>query len=98
MAETNPTAPGKETSEWTLTKILQLAAGVMVAVGASLSALHEQFPDVIWLSVAMTAVGGLVGLLSQLGYVKARTALKATMIQSGLNSTSIIPPPSKPNP
>lgn len=92
MSETNPTAAGKETTEARTTKIIQLVAAIFAAVGAALASLHEQFPDVVWLSIAMNLVGGIVALGAQLGLVKSRTVIKATMIQQGMGNGVVKPP------
>jgi uncharacterized protein (DUF983 family) len=79
---TNPTAPGGETSEGKLTKYIQIFCGVLVVAAGALTGLQTQFPNIIWLQVAATLVAGLVSLLTQLGFVKSRTIIKAEMISA----------------
>lgn len=80
MAETNPTAAGNETSEGKLSKYIQIACGLLVVVAGALTALHEQFPEIVWLSMAATGVAGTVSLFTQLGFLKSRTLIKTAMI------------------
>ena len=97
MSDTNPMAAGSSTTEAKTTKVIQLVAGIFAAVGAALATLHEQFPDVVWLSIAMNLVGGIVALGAQLGLVRSRTIIKATAIQQGLGngvtSGTLVKPP-----
>ncbi len=80
MAETNPTAAGAETSEGKLSKYIQIACGLLVVAAGSLTALQTQFPNVVWIQVAAMCIGGLVSLLTQLGYLKSRTIVKTAML------------------
>lgn len=82
MAETNPAAPGGETSEGKLAKYIQIFCGLLVVVAGALTALHEQFPGIVWVSMATTAVAGLVSLFTQLGYLKSRTLVKTAMLSA----------------
>lgn len=79
---TNPTAPGSETSEGLWNKIIQIACAVVVVVATALTALQAQFPNVVWVQVAMSAVAGLVSILTQLGYLKSRTLIKTAIISA----------------
>lgn len=80
--ETNATAPGSATSEGAWNKVIQIACGVVMTASVALTALQEQFPSVVWIQLAAMAVAGIVSVLTQLGYLKSRTIIKAAMIAS----------------
>lgn len=94
---TNPAATGSTTTEAKTTRVIQIVAGVLAAAGAALGALQEQFPDSKWIALGAMAIGGLVTLLTQLGLIKSRTIIKATMISNGLPSGVVqTPAPTEP--
>lgn len=80
MSETNPTAPGGQTSEGRMAKYIQVACAVLLVAAGALTTLQERFPGVVWLQVAATGVAGIVSLFTQLGLLKSRTLIKTAMI------------------
>lgn len=87
----NPLAPGEQTSEFWLTKVLTVAGGVVTAIGASLASLQQAFPDSKWIGAALMVVGTLTSVLTALGYIRGRSLVKAAAITTDTPPMGILP-------
>jgi hypothetical protein len=56
--------------------------GACEVAAVALTKLHELYPDVMWISMTMSVVGGLVAVMSALGYSRSRALVKVAQIKS----------------
>lgn len=87
--------PGKNTSEFSLTKLIVIAGFVVTLIGALLQGLQETgvLEGVAWVPTVVMAIGMATALLKGLGYTAGRTTLKAAeLTQKGtVAAASLIP-------
>lgn len=94
MADTNPLASGKTTSEYSVTLIASILSILVTVVGVA-----SNFIDVAkqagvggkWFTIAATVVGTLGTILSALGYQVARSNVKTAAIAAGAVPTPVTP-------
>lgn len=82
MAETTPTASGMTTSEGKLTLFAMVLGTLLEALAGVLHTLQDAGHAAPWFPAVLAIVGVLLQLASVLGYQKARTVLKATLVAS----------------
>ena len=76
-----PVTPGKDTSEYAITKlsmILSMVAFVLGIVISVLSQVSTAFPNLVWVGTALSILGPIATVLAQLGYNKGRVLLKTS--------------------
>lgn len=81
-----PVTPGKDTSEFFVTKIAGVLAIVATVVGIAqsvLASLQQAFPTWGWVGAAMSVVGVLSTILVALGYQAARAKVKSAVESAG---------------
>jgi hypothetical protein len=74
--------PGEETSEYKMTKWVNIAAIVLAVAGAALEAVAQAGYGVHWVGIALTIVGVLTKLINTSGYRTSREMLKARAIEA----------------
>lgn len=82
MADTNPTASGPSTSEGKLTLVAIILGTVLEGLAGVLHAVQDAGHAAPWFPAVLAVVGVLLQLATVLGYQKARTVLKASMVNS----------------
>lgn len=82
MAETNPSAPGLSTSEGKLTLIAVIVGTLLDAAAGLMQTLQDSGHAAPWFPTVLATLGVLLQLASLLGYQKARTLLKASIVAS----------------
>lgn len=74
--------PGLTTSEGKLTVIAVIVGTILEALAGVLHALQDSGHAAPWFPAVLAVVGVLLQLATVLGYQKARTVLKATVVAS----------------
>ncbi len=78
-AEATPAVtPGRETSEFWLTKVIVVGAAILDAIALVLETLHQAgiLPDKPWAATALAAVGTVMAVVKATGYTRSRTLQK----------------------
>lgn len=79
-ATTPGVTPGSTTSEFKQTKLATIVSVVATVVGVGtsfLTTVQASFPDLKWVSLALTGLGMIGTILATLGYQSARATVKA---------------------
>lgn len=74
--------PGSSTSEFKFAAVVAIVGAILAGVSVSLGQLQQILPDQQWIAVAGVVVGGLMTLISSLGYAKSRTVVKVADSQA----------------
>lgn len=97
MAETttntNPTAPGPQTSEFKLTAVALIVGIVLESTSAVLHALQDAGTQAPWIPGVLAVIGALVQIAGLFGYQKGRAAVKTAMILSEAQPPSVVTNP-----
>lgn len=80
-ANVTPIVPGKQTSEYFITKLATILGFVAFTVGVLfdvLSAVTTAFPTLTWVGPMLNVTGIIGTVLAQLGYNKGRVLVKTS--------------------
>lgn len=80
--ETNATAPGMSTSEGKLTLVAVVVGTILEALSGVLHYAQDAGHAAPWFPAVLAVVGVLLQLATVMGYQKARTVLKSTVVTS----------------
>lgn len=81
-AVTDPNKPGTATSEFKLTVIVGAIGAVVAGLSLTLTQLHDVLPQAGWITIALTAVGGLATMLAVANqYIGGRSQVKVAQLQ-----------------
>jgi hypothetical protein len=91
---TNPTAPGPQTSEFKLTVVALIVGAILEGASAVLHGLQEAGTQAPWIPGVLAVIGALLQVASIFGYQKGRAVVKSSMILSEpAQPTSVVTTP-----
>jgi hypothetical protein len=82
---TNPTSVGLSTSEGKLTLVAQVVGLLVTSFGGLLTKYAETHPSSPWAGPAVMAMGVLLMVVTQYGYVKGRAIVKNAMLANAID-------------
>lgn len=83
--------PGSGTSEFKFAAAVAVLGAILAGLSVSLGQLQQILPEQQWISVAGVIVGGLMTLISSLGFSKSRTVVKVAASQAAALKTPEAP-------
>lgn len=80
--------PGKETSEFSLTKLVLIVGSVVTGAGVVLEGLAQAGVGEKWIGLALVIVGSLTNLLRIAGYQSGRNQFKTAALEASAKASS----------